>query len=456
MSSTPLKKTAVSGALWTFGAVGFSNLLSLASQAILTRILDPSVFGLSILVTVTMIGLALVSDVGIGQAVVRSERSQDPAFLDTAWTLQILRNGLIWVVACIIGFPLAAAYNQPDLVWLMPLVGFGAFVGGFSSMGLAVAGRQMQVKRLVLFEATIQLVGMVTTVVWVWISPTILGLVGGNIVTGILRTIWSHYLIDIPRPRFRWEAEARREVFSFGKWIFLSSLITFLASQSDKLVLGKLIEPAALGVYGLAATLADKPRQLIQSLADRVIFPALAQNNTMPRPELRRKLLRNRRNLLLLAAPALALLVCLADVVTGMIVGPRFASAAWMMAILACGVWASILSLTISPALFALGQPQFGTVGNLFRFGFTAAGTWWGFSTFGMPGAVVAVALGDLPVYLVTAFGVRKAGLSSVRQDLFLTLLFFALVAGGLGLRLLLGWGLPEKGLDFAWIPHRH
>lgn len=456
MDASPLKRAAVQGALWTFGAVGFSNLLSLASQAILTRILDPAVFGLSIIVTVTMIGLSLVSDVGISQSVIRSSRSDDPAFLDTAWTLQILRNGVIWVIACLLGFPLASTYHQPDLIWLLPFVGFTAFVNGFSSMGLAVASRQMRVKRLVLFEASIQLLGLTTTVVWALLSPSIVALVGGNLVAGVARTVGSHFLTSIGVPRLRWDKAASKEVFSFGKWIFLSSLITFLAAQSDKLVMGKLVDAAALGVYGLAATLADKPRQLIQSLADRVIFPAVSQSRELPRPELRQRLLKNRRLLLLCAAPALALLVSLSDVVTGLLVGQRFASAAWMISILSVGIWPSLLSMTTGPALFAFGKPQYATTGNFIRFLFTAVGSWWAFTTFGIVGAVVAVALGDLPVYLVTAVGMTRGGLSSLKQDLAMTFVFLLFVAVGLGSRLALGFGFPIHGINIAWFPHRH
>ena len=70
-----------------------------------------------------------------------------------------------------------------------------------------------------------------------------------------------------------------------------------------------------------------------------------------------------------------------------------------------------------------------------------------GFSYFGIPGAIIAIALNDVPYYFAIAFGVIREGLSSIRQDIYLTLFFIGLLCVLIYGRLLLGFGSPIAGM---------
>ena len=53
----------------------------------------------------------------------------------------------------------------------------------------------------------------------------------------------------------RWDRAHLRSIFGFGKWIFLSSIIGFVAAHGEKLLLGGAMTAAGFGVYAIAATL---------------------------------------------------------------------------------------------------------------------------------------------------------------------------------------------------------
>src|SRR5205823_683589 len=86
-----LKKAVLSTAAWTAAGFGTLLLFRFASNAILTYLLDPKVFGLMMLVNVFIVGLHMFTDIGTGLSVIRSPRGDDPDFLNTAWTIQVLR-----------------------------------------------------------------------------------------------------------------------------------------------------------------------------------------------------------------------------------------------------------------------------------------------------------------------------------------------------------------------------
>jgi O-antigen/teichoic acid export membrane protein len=125
----------------------------------------------------------------------------------------------------------------------------------------------------------------------------------------------------------------------------------------------------------------------------------------------------------------------------------RYDQAAWMLPLLAIGVWPSILSQTIDQALYAIGKPSYATFGHLFRFLYNIIGIPLGFVHFGIPGAIIVVALNDVPFYVVISFGVIREGLSSLSQDVKATLIFVGLLGILIYARWLLGFGLPIAGI---------
>ena len=114
-SSSDLRRLALSGSLWTFLGYGLSQLLRLAAHMLLARLLFPEAFGLMAIVNVFVHALQMFADLGITTSIVQSARGEDRAFLDTAWTLQILRGGGVWLASVLVAWPVAAAYAQPQL-----------------------------------------------------------------------------------------------------------------------------------------------------------------------------------------------------------------------------------------------------------------------------------------------------------------------------------------------------
>lgn len=77
---------ALGSGAWSMANFGLGQIMRLASNLVLTRILSPDDFGLMALVGSFLIGLNMFSDMGLGPSIMQSKRGDDPAFLDTAWT----------------------------------------------------------------------------------------------------------------------------------------------------------------------------------------------------------------------------------------------------------------------------------------------------------------------------------------------------------------------------------
>ncbi len=444
---TSLKKLAVRGAIWTIIGFGGIYVLRFANNIVLTRLLKPEFFGLMALVTTIRVGLELFSDIGIIQNIVNSKRGDEPAFLNTAWTLQIIRGIVIWLLCVLLSVPAANFYNDQRLAWLIPIVVFYSVIDGFSSTSVHTLHRRMELGKLAVYEFLLQACYFSTLCVLVWFFPSIWTLAFGSLIGGLYKLITSYWLIPKYINRLAWDKDAVKEILSFGKWMFIASTLMFAAEQADRLVLGKILSFEMLGIYTVAYTLASIPREVIKQLSLRVIFPAISKQAELPRHELRAKILRQRRLLLLGFGVIIAALVTVGDLVVAVLYDKRYVAATWMMPILCSGIWFSLLFYTISPALLAISKPLYSAQSNFARFGVITLGVPFVHYHFGTLGAIIVIALSDLPLYIVNLYGLWREKLTCFTQDVQTTAFFIIVLTLFLFIRNSLGYGLPIQEL---------
>ncbi|MBR8828137.1 MAG: oligosaccharide flippase family protein [Gomphosphaeria aponina SAG 52.96 = DSM 107014] len=443
-----LKNLAIRGTIWTIANYGLTQVLRFAGNIILTRLLVPEMFGLMALVNVFIMGLELFSDVGIGPSIIRHPRGDEPDFVNTAWTIQVVRGFGLWLFCIFLAWPFANFYGEEKLLWLIPLVGLTSVIAAFNSTALFTLNRKIALGKLTIFQITVQVVQLTITIIWAWFSPTIWALVVGVLVSSCMKMVWSHWLVEGTRNRFAWDLEALKELFSFGRWIFVSTAMSFLASQADKLLLGKLFLVKVLGVYTIASTLGDLPKNVVTAVSQKVMFPVVSRYADLPRQTLRAKILKKRGLMLAGATVLLTMLVCFGDVLILKLYDDRYVQAAWMLPILALGIWPRVLFQAINPALLAIGKPLYGAVGNFLKFLYMVICLPLAYlmietEEMKLLAAIIIVAFNDLPNYGAVAYGMWRERLSMIGQDLQMSLLLIALIIIILGARYFLGFGLP-------------
>ncbi|MCI0659212.1 MAG: oligosaccharide flippase family protein, partial [Acidobacteria bacterium] len=260
LASSPISQRVLRASFWVFGSYAASQVLRFASNLVLSRLLFPELFGLMALVFVFITGLQLFSDIGIGPSIIRNKRGDDPVFLDTAWSMQAVRGVVLWIGCFVAAVPASRFYEEPRLLWLIPLVGFTTVLSGLNSTAIFTLNRHLAVRQLALYELSAQAVSIGVMLTWAWFDRSIFALVAGSFVSSVFQLVRSWQLNPGPRHRFTWDREAIKEVASFGKWVFLSTAMTFLAGQTDRLIFARLLSIEWLGVYGIAVNLADIPR----------------------------------------------------------------------------------------------------------------------------------------------------------------------------------------------------
>lgn len=436
---------ATRGSAWVVAGYGAGQVIRFGANLVLTRLLFPQAFGLMLLLNVFLQGLQMFSDLGVGTAIIQSPRD-DEAFVDTAWTVQVARGLVLWLVTVLLGWPLAAAYGEPQLLWLLPVAGASALLDGLASTALHTASRDLRLGRLQAVELASQLAAATVMIAAAWAARSVWALVAGLLVGTGTRTLLTHLALGGRRNRLRWEPEAARSLLGFGKWVFVSSVVTFLAQQGDRLVFGRMLPMARLGVYNIALSLCEAPSALVSAVSFRVFFPLFSELRRSG-PSVDQAYARAASALGLAGgAGALALLLG-GPLVTALLYDARYAEASTIIRLLALGIWGTTVVHFAAAFVLSGGHTKWLAAANAARLAWLAALVPLSFLRLGLEAAILAVVLADLPRYALLGLACRRDGLHVFAADARRTAAFA--IAAGLGLGALAAFG-EERPLPVA------
>lgn len=393
-----------------FVALGFGGgyALRLGSNLILTRLLFPEAFGVMALVQVFLTGLQMLSDLGVGLSIIQDKRGEDRDFLNTAWTIQILRGIFLWLVSCAIAWPMAQVYGQPELMQLIPVAGLNAVIMGFQTTKIAVANRDLRIGVQVTTELGSQLIGIIITVLLTLWWRDVWALVVGGLAGTLINVLMQHRMLPGPGNRLHWNAEMAWSILHFGKYILIASGAGFLLNQGDRLFLGAHVTMETLGIFSIGILMAKMPQQLAVSLGRRIVFPIYRKYLDLGVAENRARVFRARR-LVLAAMVGITCLLGLTGVpLIAVLYDSRYAMAGPIMTLACLSIGLQIAVSNYDGAYFAHGDSR-----SHFRLSMVMAtvqtammvpGIWY----FGIFGALLAPGLAVIVVYPYLATIMRR------------------------------------------------
>ncbi len=388
------------------------------------------------LAQVFMQGLVMLSDIGVGPSIVQNERGDDPAFLSTAWTMQVIRGFVLFACMCILAYPASLMYNEPLLFPILLLIGSTAILTGFQSIGLATASRKLLLGRLTALDLISQLVGITIMIVWAWLHPTIWALVGGGVVSSAVRVVLGHRIFRSPGNRFHFDRDAAHHIFHFGKWIFLATAMTYFGGQGLRLIQGALVPMDVLGVISIAGTMALAMRGLIVKIGNSVLFPAFADLVRKNPEKLRSRLAESRSKLFWVTLPVFLVLIVFAHPIIEFLYDERYVAAGGYLTIMATGAAIMSIRTPFGMVLLSFGDSLGHSIVMTASAVLLVIGTFVGFRVGGVEGMLIATVLVQLLLYPLEAWRLKRVGqwmpFFDISAMLFYAALCMAVMAVGL------------------------
>lgn len=269
-----LREKAVSGLLWSFTQQFGTQITVFFISILLTRLLEPSEFGLIGMIAILMsIGNALV-DNGMGSSLLRTT---NPSQVDysTVFYTNLIASLFVYLLVFICAPWVSLFYEQPSLTLIIRVYSLSFIIASFSIVQSTKLNKEMRFKTQMLINIPSLVVGGIVGILLAYKGYGVWSLVFMNIFMSIVSTLML-WLVSGWRPQFVFDKERFTHHFNFGYKLTLSSLINSIFNNSYHIIIGKFFPPAQLGFYTRANSLKQLPVDNITSAISKVSYPLLA------------------------------------------------------------------------------------------------------------------------------------------------------------------------------------
>ncbi len=398
-----LRQRVMKAGVWSIAGYGINLAIRFGTNLLMTRVLAPEMFGVMAVASMIMVGLSMFSDIGLRQNVIQSSRGNDPSFLNTAWSMQIIRGLFLWAFAAGISLTILVAqqtrfvlsdsvYSAPSLPFVIVAISVTAIISGFDSTKLLEASRDLSLSQVTKIDLASQVSGLFVMIAWLLFDQSIWVLVAGSIGSTATKTVLSHAWLTGTPNRWSWDKPAVREIFHFGKWLFLSSVLGFFVNNGDRLLLGGAVSASELGVYVIAFLIYSSADQIIGKIIIDVIFPALSEVARERRHDLKVSYYKFHAFIAGFSYFCAGVFLVAAPKLIAFLYDPRYGQAGWVLQLLGLALL-TVPFRVATECFLAMGMPQLLSTSTAIRLVTLFVAFPIGVHFFGFPGAVWAIVL---------------------------------------------------------------
>lgn len=326
-----LDRSALSGVAWAGAAKWSTQILAWAGTIVVARILAPSDFGLLTMAGVFLSIVLLLSEFGVGTAVITlRELSPDELRQLNAFSLLLGLGGTL--LTALMANPLGRFFRAPELPPVLLVVGLTFVISSLQTVPAALLRRELRFRTLATIDVARGLLVPLVTLVGALLGLRYWALALGSVVGAGVTTVLTlyHRRVALARPRLRGLAQA----LQFSRHILVGRLAYVVYENGDFAVAGRRLGQAAVGDYSLAWTLATSPIEKVTMVLSDVT-PSLFSAVQNDRPALRRYFLNLSEILCLATLPASVGLALVSHDLVAVVLGAKWSGAAGPLALLA-------------------------------------------------------------------------------------------------------------------------
>lgn len=356
-SNPNLYHLTVKAGFWVFALRILMQVLSYARYIILLRILPVADVGLLGVAMLLMQTLNSFTNTGF-QAALIQKKENIHAYLNSAWTVGIIRAIVLFVIFYLAA-PYAAMLGVPDekvslTIDIIRVTGLVMIIMAFCNIGTIYFQKELRFNKLFIYQLGGTLTDCIVTICIVLVYKTIWSLVIGKLVGTSVMCLLS-YIMSPYRPALSLDLAKARELWKFGKWILGGTILSFLMTQGDDFFVWGMLGVSSLALYQIAYKFSCMPATEITNVISQVTFPAYSKlQDDIPR--LRDAYLKVLQLTAFLSVPVAGLIFILAPDFVRLFLKPKWLPMVPAMQILAIFGLLRSLGATRGPVFRAVGK----------------------------------------------------------------------------------------------------
>ena len=317
-----VKKRAVKGVAVLTGRTLLLNLISFISQGFLWAFLNPSQFGVFLIVSATVNFLSYFADIGLGAALIQKKEKPEEEDYRTVFTVQEILVFIIFVIILLLGPVLAKTHSLTrEGQMLLYALGGSFFLASLKNIPSIMLERKLEFGKFIIPQVLENMVYSVAVVFFAWKGFGITSFTYSVLIRGVVGLV-AIYILNPWKPGIAFSLKSFKNLIKFGIPYQLNNFLATAKDDGMTIVLGGILGTAGVGILGTAQKLAQYPLRFFMDNVTKVTFPAFSRMQDDKR-ELERSLSRSIFFICALVFPSLVGLVIVFPVLITII--PKYA-----------------------------------------------------------------------------------------------------------------------------------
>ena len=326
--------------------------VNLASATVLSRLLTPAEFGISVLGMSLLAVAEAVRELG-SVAYLVQQKDLTQAKIRTVFTISLIVTLTMTVALLMLSGPLARFYEIPGLARYVEIIAISYAIAPFAHPIQAVLSRDMEFDKIAVLDTLTMLISALASVVLVLLGFGYLGLAWATVISGATWTLLGLFVrrdFSVYRPSLaEW-----RDVLTFGAYGSATAVLYRSSESLFNLMLGKMLDPRAVGLFQRGVLLAQFPEKVILAGIGAVALPAFS-DHARQGGALKTAYLGALEHMTAVQWPALILLAIVANPLVSLLFGPQWRDSIPIVQILAVALMFNFPATLNYPIQVAVG-----------------------------------------------------------------------------------------------------
>ncbi|SDG08716.1 polysaccharide transporter, PST family [Dyadobacter soli] len=263
------------GAIIVFITKYSGILLGLVINSMLARLLSPAEFGIVGVVTVFITFFSILSDIGLGSAIIQKQDFTGKDFSDI-FKVSILLSVVLATGFALLSYPIAAFYDNPVYIKISRLLAIQVFFSALCIVPKNMLIKAQAFKTIGLIDVTSTFLTGCLGVALAYHDFSFFSIVWRSIAFSIL--VFSLYFVNSGlKIHSGISFSGIRGIAKYSSYQFAFNCINYFSRNLDNILVGKFIGNAGLGLYNQAYQLMMYPVSNLTHVITPVIHPILAK-----------------------------------------------------------------------------------------------------------------------------------------------------------------------------------
>ncbi len=320
-------------AIWAVASQYLAFAINFAASIVLARYyIAPEQLGQFTIAFAAVTLFAVLQDFGLNRYVAGEQDLTDEK-IRAAYSVSLAVSGGIALLALLLAWPMARFYDDPALLPLMLVIGAGYMMVPLAVLPIAMLQRKLDFRSSFIIDVSAAAANAAISITLAAQGWGALALAFGVIGQQGVRALMAQWRAGWLNP-FPLSFKGAGPIVRFGGGSTLLTVSGTLGVKAPDLIIGRLLDNAALGLYARAAGLAVQFRQLVSGAVAGVFYPAFARIRDSGQP-LDRPYLSLIAGYSAIVWPAMAGLAVAAEPLVRIVYGDRWVGAAPLLSWLA-------------------------------------------------------------------------------------------------------------------------